>query len=429
MLIENIMNPALYVVLILCIALVLFMTEFIPTTTTALFVMLSLYLGGVIDAKTALGSFSGQNVMIIAGLGILGEALMKTGAAAKIGKFMEKTAKTERIFVFVLVMCSGLLAAFLSVNGCAALLISLALGISSSTNFRRCKLMYPICIGTCLGGGITTVGSSSTLYIQNLLGEMNITMKFFELAPISIILLVVSALFLSTIGFNLMPEQANNEGSYQIEGVKNDFSKVPTWKPKLAVFILAATFVAMYFSSKLGIGVGMIALIATFFAVAFKLISNKEALRAIPMGAICMYSCLVPISTAMENSGASEMLANFLKEHSGGVSSPLLVILCIFLIAVPLTNIMSNAATIIMLCPIALAVANTLNLNPLAILMTVRMAGTIAFLTPIGFIPNTMAMEPGGYTFKDYLRPGIPLTIINIVISMVYFLFAYPMFM
>lgn len=429
MLIANIMNPALFVVLVLAVALVLFMTEVIPVTATAMFVSLSLCLAGVIDAKTAIGSFAGDNVMIIAGLGIIGEALFKTGAAAKIGTLFEKVAKTERVFVFCLVIGSGILAAFLSVNGCAALLISVALGICQSTSYRRCKLMYPIAIGVALGGGITTVGSSSTLYLQNLLSEMGIEMKFFELAPISIILLVVSALFLSTIGFNLMPEVPNNEDRFTFNENKADFSKVPKWKPTLALAILVVTFLAMYFSKNLGISVGIIALLAAFVVIASKLITDKEAIRAIPMSAITMYAFLVPISAAMENSGASEMLANFLRDHAGGITSPLLVILVIYIIAVPLTNIMSNAATIIMLTPITIAVSQSLGLNPMSTLMTVRMAGTLAFLTPIGFIPMTMAIEPGGYSFKDYVRPGIPLTIITIVICIAYFYIAYPMFL
>lgn len=428
MIIANIMDPALFVILVLAVALVLFITEVIPITCTALFVTLALYLGGVIDVDTALSSFGGENVMIIAGLGIVGEALFKTGAAGKIGHLLEKTARSERILVFWLVVGSGLLAAFLSVNGCAALLISLALGISQSTNYRRCKMMYPIAIGVCLGGGITTVGSSSTLYLQEILSNMGIEMAFFELAPISIILLVVSGLFLATIGFGLMPEQANNEGEFTYSTNTTDFSGIPAWKPTFAIVVLVATFVFMYLAGDIGIGVGMVALIAAFLVVVTKLISNKEAMRAIPMNAIVMYCFMVPMSDAMELSGASDMLANFLQEHAGGVTSSLLVIICIYVIAVPLTNIMSNAATIIMLTPIALAVSESLGLNPLAILMTVRMAGTIAFMTPIGFTPCTMAIEPGGYSFIDYLKPGVPLTIINVVLSIIYFYIVYPMF-
>lgn len=218
------------------------------------------------------------------------------------------------------------------------------------------------------------------------------------------------------------------KGEYKVATKKNDFADIPKWKPQIAILVLILTFLGMYFAKSLRVGVGMIALLASLVVVVTKLITAKEAMRAIPMGAIIMYSFMVPISDAMAKSGASDMLAMFLKTHAGNLRSPLIVILAIFAIAVPLTNIMSNAATIIMLTPIALAVCKTMNLNPLAILMTVRMAGTIAFMTPIGFTPCTMAIEPGGYSFMDYVRPGVPLSIICIVISIIYFYVAYPMF-
>lgn len=426
--ISMLMDPAVFVILILAVALVLFMTEVIPLTATAMFVTLSLYFSGIIDVKTALKSFSDQNIMIIASLGIVGEALFKTGAAQTFGLFFERVAKSERKFVFWLVIGSGLLAAFLSVNGCAALLISVALGISQSTNYRRCKLMYPICVGVCLGGGITTVGSSSTLYLQKILEDMGQHMGFFELAPLCLVLLLVSAFFLSTIGFNLMPEKPNNEEDFTYSTKKPDFSKVPTWKPKAATFILVVTFAGMYFASKLRIAVGMVAVLAAFTMMCTKLVSSKEALRAIPMGTLVMYGFMVPISAAMKSSGASQMLVNFIQARAGTLTSPLMIILCIYFFAVPLTNVMSNAATIIMLTPVAMAAAQSMNLNPLTVLMTVRMAGTLAFMTPIGFIPNTMSIEPGGYSFMDYMKPGLPLTLISIAICVAYFYIAYPMF-
>ena len=107
--------------------------------------------------------------MIVAGLGIVGDAMFRTGSAAQIGVLLKKIAKSERVLVFWLVVFSGVISGFLSNNGCAALLISLTLGISISTNYRRCKLMYPIAVGVCFGGGITTVGSNSTLYLKEIL--------------------------------------------------------------------------------------------------------------------------------------------------------------------------------------------------------------------------------------------------------------------
>ncbi len=430
MAIEAIMNPALFVVIILLIALVLFMTGIVPLGATALFVDLALYLAGIIDGKTALKNFASENVMIIAGLAIVGEAMFRTGAASKIGILLKKVAKSERILVFWLVIGSGIISGFLSNNGSAALLIALTLGICLSTNYRRCKLVYPIAVGVCWGGGITTVGSNSTLYLRGVLEELGTgqSMSFFELAPICLILTLISAVFLSTVGFKLLPEEPNNEldPSYAKEP---DYSAIPSWKRVLAMIVFVGTILAMCFENQIGISVGMTSLIASFIILATGLLTDKEAFRAIPMTSILMYACMVPVADAMTTSGAADYLVVFMQNVLGGVNNPLYIILLIYAVIVPITNIMSNSATIIMFTPVALAIATSMGMNLKAILMTLRMAGTIAVATPISMTPTTMAVEPGGYSFKDFLRPGIPISIISIIVSIIYMYIAYPIYL
>ena len=428
MAIEAIMHPALFVLIIMVIGLAMFISGKVPIPFTAAFICLSLFLGGLIDSKTVMKNFGSANVMIVAGLGIVGDAMFRTGAAAKIGIFLKKVAKSERQLVFWLVVISGVVSGFLSNNGCAALMISLTLGIAVATKYRRCKLMYPIAVGVCFGGGITTVGSNSTLYLKEILEQNGQTMSFFELAPICLILIFVSAIFLSTIGFNLMPEEPNNEldPSY---GAEKDYSLIPSWKRTAAFIIFFGTILGMVFEDKIGIPVGITAMIAALACVLCGLQTEKEAIRAIPMSAIIMYSCMVPVSDAMTNSGATDLIVNFMQNTLGANASPLLIILVIYLIAIPITNVMSNSATIIMFTPVVLAVATAIGMNPKSALMTLRMAGTIAIATPLGLPATTMAMEPGGYTFMDYVRPGLPLSLITIAITVIYMLVAYPIYL
>ena len=430
MAISAIMHPALFLAIILAIALVLFVTGKIPIPATAAFICLSLYLAGIIDSKTVLKNFGSQNVMIIAGLGIVGDAMFRTGAAAQIGIALKKVAKTERALVFWLVMFSGIISGFLSNNGCAALMISLTLGIAVATGYRRCKLMYPIAVGVCFGGGITTVGSNSTLYLKEILEKLPNaqTMSFFELAPICLILTFVSAVFLSTIGFNLMPEEPRNtlDPSY---GAEKDYSKVPAWKRKAAFIIFAGTILAMCFEDVVKIPVGITGMIAALACVACGLLTEKEACHAVPLSAVVMYACMVPVAAAMKTTGATDIIVAFMHRTLGGNASPLLVICVIYAIVIPLTNVMSNSATIIMFTPVVLAVCAAIGMNPKSALMTLRMAGTIALATPLGLPATTMAMEPGGYTFMYYVRPGVPLSIITIIITVVYMYMAYPVYM
>lgn len=159
-------NMGVIVLLIVALGLVMFITEIIPLPATAMLVSLLCYFSGAIDAKTTFKAFGSTNVMIIAAMAVIGEAMFRTGAAAQIGIALRKVAKTERKFIFAISCVAGVLSGFLSNTGCAALLIALTLGIYASTSFRRNKLMYPIILGCCFGGGITIVGSNSTLFLK-----------------------------------------------------------------------------------------------------------------------------------------------------------------------------------------------------------------------------------------------------------------------
>ena len=421
-------NPAFIVITVMIVALILFISGIIPIPATAAMVCIVLYVTGIIDKSTALKSFASDNVMIIACLGIIGEAAFRTGAAAKMGLVLKKFAKSERQFAFWLTVGSGILSGFLSNNGAAALIISLTLGICFATGMRRNKMMYPIVLGVCFGGGITTIGSNSTLYIKETLESMGNgqSMAFFELAPICLILILICAVFISTIGFNMMPEEPRNQldsGASE----EPDYSAVPKWKMYLSFVVLIGTIVAMYFEKEIGISLGFISMIGALIVVCARLVTDKQAVRAIPMNAIIMYACMVPVSTAVTNSGAGEMIAGFVQNMLGGTTSSLVVILLLFAIIVPITNCMSNSATIIMFCPIAIAVAQAMGMDVKAAMIAVRLAGTIGIATPIALPPNTMAMEPGGYNFMDYVKPGIPLTVICCVVSIIYLYVVYPM--
>ena len=416
------------ILIIVALGLVMFITEIIPLPATAMLISLLCYFTGAIDAKTTFKAFGSTNVMIIAAMAIIGEAMFRTGAAAQIGVVLRKVAKTERKFIFAITCVAGILSGFLSNTGCAALLIALTLGICNATGFRRSKLMYPIILGCCFGGGITTVGSNSTLFLKQSLEELGTgqTMAFFELAPLSLLLIVISALYISTIGYKLLPDEPRNtlDASYSKE---EDYSKIPLWKRNASYIIVILTVVFMYFEDKINVDLAVVAVIGALVAVVLKLITVKEATRSIPITGIMVYACMVPVSTALENSGAAQMIADLSMKIPGGVHNPILILCIIFAAVIPVTLCMSNSATVYLFAPIALAIAGSLSLNPKAVLIAVRMAATMAIATPIAMPMNAMAVEPGGYNFMDFLKPGALLTVIATVVSIAYIAIFYPL--
>lgn len=136
-----------------------------------------------------------------------------------------------------------------------------------------------------------------------------------------------------------------------------------------------------------------------------------EIYGAVRWDIIFLLAGLIPLGTAMENSGANEWLADNLV-NLGGSFSGYWILLFFYLITSFLTEILSNNAAVVLMIPVAVQVAISLSLNPLAFMYAVTFAASNSYLTPIGYQTNTMVYGPGGYKFLDFTRVGLPLNLI-----------------
>jgi di/tricarboxylate transporter len=123
----------------------------------------------------------------------------------------------------------------------------------------------------------------------------------------------------------------------------------------------------------------------------------------------------------MERTGAAQLLANGMIGAIGDFG-PLAVMAGFFILAVLASQFMPNPAVAVLLAPIALRTASDLGISPYTLMMTVAVSASAAFLSPVGHAANVLVMGPGGYRFSDYLKVGIPLTLIVLVVV----LFAMP---
>ena len=137
----------------------------------------------------------------------------------------------------------------------------------------------------------------------------------------------------------------------------------------------------------------------------------KEAHESIDWMVLFLLAGLFPLGTAMEKSGADHLLAVWIGtigQASGGGAA----VATFFVGAMVLTSIVSNTATAVLMSPIAFAVATELHLSPWPLLMAIAFGASTAFATPVGYQTNLMVYGAGGYRFRDFLRAGLPLTIV-----------------
>ena len=152
----------------------------------------------------------------------------------------------------------------------------------------------------------------------------------------------------------------------------------------------------------------------------------REIYEQIDWAVIVLLAAMIPVGHALETTKTTVLLAETILGMVG-TDSPVIVLTLILIITMLLSSVVNNAATALVMAPIAVAAAQTMNVNIDAYLMAVAVGASCAFLTPVGHQSNTLVMGPGGYKFGDYWRMGLPLEIIIVVITIPLILWVWPL--
>ncbi len=156
------------------------------------------------------------------------------------------------------------------------------------------------------------------------------------------------------------------------------------------------------------------------------LLSLREVYESIDWPVIFLLGAMIPVGGALEATGGAERIASGIL-HLSGQLPPALILTLLLVVTMLLTGPLNNAATVVLMAPIALGVARGLGLSMDPFLMAVAVGASADFLTPIGHQSNTLVWRPGGYKFGDYWRMGLPLSIIVIAIAVPLILLVWPL--
>ncbi|WP_170357227.1 SLC13 family permease [Ruegeria arenilitoris] len=185
-----------------------------------------------------------------------------------------------------------------------------------------------------------------------------------------------------------------------------------------AAAVLAASVGLIYLPIALGLVV--IAYVLT------KIIPITEIYNQIEWPVVVLLGSMIPLGSALESSGGTELIANALVQLTDGL--PAWAILTVLMVVtMTLSDVLNNTATAIVAAPVGIQMARTLEVSPDPFLMTVAVAASAAFLTPIGHKNNTLVLGPGGYRFGDYWRMGLPLEILIVAVSVPAILVFWPL--
>ncbi|WP_181401709.1 SLC13 family permease [Klebsiella variicola] len=422
------MSPAIITLLILVVAIIIFISDRLPMGLVAFMVPMALYFFGVIGVKDIFASIVNENVILIIAMCVLGVAFFKTGLAWQSSKILLKYAKTERSLSVLIFMISGVMSAFVSNSGTVAVLIPIVLGIAGTSQIKPIKLLMPLVFGATIGADISIIGSPGNLIAKNTIetfSKGNLSVPFFEYAKIGIPLMIACALLLFFFGSRLIPDRDGHEQS----DVQMDYSHIPEWHKLLTLIVFVLAILGMVATDyvKFLPPIHIIACCAAIFLVLTGVLNQKETFNSFETLTVFMLAFMMPLGAALNSTGAGEMIARAVISVTGN-SGVIVIMASLWILTWALTQVMSNTAACTLLCPVGWTIAQSIGADPRAVVIAIFIASSVAVCTPMAIPANSMIIGPGNVKFKDFLKPGLAISFVCFIVSMILLPVFYPFY-
>ena len=403
------------VILLVVVVLMLIDKVKIPATTLALTAAVLCCTLGMSSFSEILKNIGSSTAVLIISLSILGAALFHSGLAKKIASgILKVTGRSEKGVILGILLASILLSAISSNTAVVLMMIPLVKCISQELNITLKRTMFPLAIGAGLGGGCTLIGGTSNVSGNQILIDAGLpSMGFWTLGAVGIPVAVISVILIILLRDKLMPK---DEGGY--EGEEMDMSVMESSGDKRRMIVTGVitvlAVIAMMISTS---ALFVVALVGALLVIITGCVSEKEAFAAVDIKLLILIASFGVISESISNTGGDKLIADAFIKVIGTNASPVVICAALFFVTALLTQFLSNIVAIMMMGPIAINIAGVLGVNPLAMVLTVIIAGNACFATPFGSPYLTIMMPTAGYKFKDFVRMGLPFVIIYWIAS------------
>lgn len=381
----------------------------------AMTVVLAMGLSGVATPTAAFAGFGDPVVVTIASLLIVSAALERTGVAALSARLLLRAVgHHEAALILALMTVAGVLSGFMNLVGATAMLLPVALAVCRQTGISPSRLLMPLAIAARQGGSLTLIGKASNLIVSGLMVQAGYApLSFFSFFPVGIAMLVVSIMFMATLGRRLLPARMPQgamapTGDTASSGASLNDS--PPARNAQVPYALLALGVVVLSGGTGVVQVSLAAVLAAGIAVIGGCVKVTEAPHVVDWPTIIVVGSLLPLGAALHTTGAAAAVAGALLPLAGDAPFAVLAAICVATFVVG--QFVPAIPTTILLAPIALSAAKTLGVNPAPFMITVATATSLTLLTPISHPVSMMVMVPGGYRFGDYARVGGPLAVL-----------------
>ncbi|WP_288778643.1 SLC13 family permease [uncultured Mitsuokella sp.] len=418
------MDPAVLTLIVLGVAAFFFVTELIPLAVTAMGASIALGLLGVLTPKQVFSGLSNSTVVLFAGMFVIGAAMFQTGLAQRIGITVVHAAGTgEKRLMAAIMIVTIILSSVSSNTATVACLLPVVVQICAVARLAVSPQLMALAVAANVGGTITMIGTPPNILMSATLSASGLQpFGFFEFAWIGIPLSITGVIYMLTIGRRLCPHEHIDSN---LSDLTSDLPK-DTRKMAICATILVLVVIAMALSKTINVPMQTAAVIGALACVITGCLSEKQAYGGIDWTTIFLFAGMLPLAEAMDKTGAGAMIANSVVSIIGNNASPLIIVMAMFLLSCGLTQFMSNTAAAALLAPIGISIAQSIGVSPFPVLMAIGIAASCAFTTPVATPPNTLVLAPGKFHFMDYVKVGLPLVVVSMIVCTVIIPLVWP---
>lgn len=407
-------------IIILVLTLALYTIPSIPLSVTTVFSMLAMAMTGILSYSEAFSGFANSSVLLVAGMMIIGHACFTSGLAQKIGNILYKfVGANEKLFMIIVFLIAAALAIFLNGSLVVAMMMPIIDSVAYQSNgtINRKQIYFPLGLASVIGNNLTTISATSMITAAGIIaasgyGELGLFAPTVINLPALIVVIVLYILF----GYNLQKKWFDFE-EIPVAGDVGAESEVRGSTAKM--ILTAAVWGAVVIALVVGVNSGAVALLGSAILILFGCVGERDAFKSVSWSTVVVVAGAIGISQGLNKSGAGLVIANFILDLFGAqLSSPFALCIIFFLLGSILSNVMSDNATVAILIPITISIAEVLGSNPIPLVLSCCSGIKVAVATPVSVAPMTMIQTPG-YRFKDYLRVGGLVNLVSLIVSSV----------
>jgi len=430
---EGLSQEGLRAAAVFGLSLVLWVTHLLPLAITGLLAIVLIAVMEILPAKDAYALFGNEAIFFILGALILASAVLKTGLSGRLALIMLTLfGSSPRYLLFGIFISSALLSFWMPEHAVAAMMFPIVIEIARGLELRPLQSSYgkalfiALAWGAIIGGVATFLGGArNPLAIAILKETTGKSIGFFEwmlaVVPIVVILLCVAY---AIITFFCRIEMESFDRARELIAEKKIKLGRATLEEWMTGFIMTATIILwMFFSHSLGLA--NIAILSVVSLFVFKLVSWKDVEEYVNWGIILMYGGAICLGSAITKSGAAFWAGNLIIGSWASTPSALVIIFAV--LAIFLTEGVSNTAIVAILLPLGISISNSYNIDPTLVTYSVAVPAGLAFMLPMGTPPTAIALSSGYVKVRDLLLQGIILKILALVIFILMTRYYWPL--